>query len=197
MWKAKIQATPGNGTTKFTLYQVGKVLSYVDVIAGWKNDVEFRVFFNELLAGAPYVAFFWETPPVRQTTLAAPFEFVLVESKHLAGATADPKPFREHFGAVKPVVEFGNLGRDAYLVVPCPLDKLECYPHLAAFVRNAPRDQRDALWKCVDEAYERQLSAAPKHIWLSTAGLGVAWLHVRIDSSPKYYRYQPYRNAGQ
>ncbi len=28
--------------------------------------------------------------------------------------------------------------------------------------------------------------------WLSTAGHGVAWLHVRLDTRPKYYRYTPY-----
>ena len=29
--------------------------------------------------------------------------------------------------------------------------------------------------------------------WLSTAGMGVYWLHVRVDSRPKYYRYQGYK----
>ncbi len=32
-------------------------------------------------------------------------------------------------------------------------------------------------------------------IWLSTAGGGVAWLHVRLDSTPKYYGYAPYRDS--
>ena len=29
--------------------------------------------------------------------------------------------------------------------------------------------------------------------WLSTSGLGVYWLHVRLDSYPKYYTYRPYK----
>jgi hypothetical protein len=29
-------------------------------------------------------------------------------------------------------------------------------------------------------------------MWLSTSGLGVAWLHIRLDSTPKYYQHQPY-----
>jgi len=33
----------------------------------------------------------------------------------------------------------------------------------------------------------------PVPTWLSTAGGGVAWLHVRLDTRPKYYRYNPYR----
>ena len=33
--------------------------------------------------------------------------------------------------------------------------------------------------------------------WVSTAGGGVAWLHVRLDSAPKYYTHRPYtRFAG-
>ena len=31
-------------------------------------------------------------------------------------------------------------------------------------------------------------------IWLSTAGMGVPWLHVRLDSRPKYYAFGPYRD---
>jgi hypothetical protein len=30
-------------------------------------------------------------------------------------------------------------------------------------------------------------------IWISTIELGVSWLHVRIDSTPKYYHYTPYK----
>ena len=32
-------------------------------------------------------------------------------------------------------------------------------------------------------------------VWLSTAGGGVAWLHVRLDDRPKYYSYAPYKNV--
>ena len=32
-----------------------------------------------------------------------------------------------------------------------------------------------------------------KPTWLSTAGMGVAWLHVRLDQRPKYYAHRPYR----
>ncbi len=189
-WKANAQATPERGTTRYTLQLGEKVLSFSEVISGWKTDAGFRAFFNELLARASYAAFFWETPPVKQATTAAPFEFVLVDSKHLAGVTANPAPFEAHFEAGNWVVEFGNLGGDAYLIVPCPSGRQEWYAHLAAFVRDAPPEQQHVLWQRVGEAYERQLSTVPK--WLSTAGLGVSWLHVRIDSRPKYYRYKPY-----
>lgn len=30
-------------------------------------------------------------------------------------------------------------------------------------------------------------------IWLSTSGLGVYWLHVRLDTRPKYYNHDEYK----
>ena len=39
----------------------------------------------------------------------------------------------------------------------------------------------------------RRLGTAP--VWLSTAGAGVSWLHVRLGDRPKYYGHAPYRQA--
>jgi hypothetical protein len=64
------------------------------------------------------------------------------------------------------------------------------YPHLARFVRRAPAAQQIELWSHLARALETRLS--PARLWVSTAGLGVDWLHVRLDSRPKYYRYAPY-----
>ena len=63
----------------------------------------------------------------------------------------------------------------------------------AAFVRHAPERQKHALWERVGEAVERRLG--PKPVWVSTAGAGVSWLHVRLDDRPKYYGYAPYRDG--
>ena len=32
-----------------------------------------------------------------------------------------------------------------------------------------------------------------QNVWLSTSGLGVVWVHVQLDSSPKYYQYASFR----
>ena len=109
-------------------------------------------------------------------------------------ATPDPISFATQFAAKKSaesVVVFPNLGNDALLVVPCPIAPAGAYGHLAAFVRKAPELQRHALWRAVGEALTERLGREP--IWLSTAGAGVAWLHVRLDARPKYYGYPPYK----
>jgi hypothetical protein len=64
---------------------------------------------------------------------------------------------------------------------------------LAAFIRRAPRTQVHDLWRVVGATMEGQLSAMP--VWLSTAGMGVSWLHIRLDSRPKYYGFRPYRRT--
>jgi len=35
--------------------------------------------------------------------------------------------------------------------------------------------------------------AGPRPPWVSTAGMGVPWLHARLDTRPKYFRHAPYR----
>jgi hypothetical protein len=168
--------------------------TFAEVVNGWRKDASFRVFFNALLAEVPFIAFRWETPPVTRSTLTRPFECVVLGSRGLA-RRADPGAYAEHFReADGPVVTFPNLGADAILVVPCPIAELSIYAHLADFARRAPEPQRDALWRAVGDAMNRRIGAKP--VWLSTAGAGVAWLHVRLDDRPKYYGYGPYRGAG-
>ena len=89
------------------------------------------------------------------------------------------------------VVSFPNLGGDATLVVPSPHGPPEAYVHLASFVHNAPEAQQHALLQVTADVVLSRLDTAP--LWLSTAGGGVAWLHVRLDSYPKYYAYRPYK----
>lgn len=166
-------------------------ISYAEILHRWQQDAEFRSWFIALLADSPFSAFRWETPPITSATANRPFEFVLLDSPELA-INPDAKAFAQHFSAANAdgVVEFPNLGKDAILVVPCPNGLLSDYGHLAVFVRQAPEAQRHALWSLVGAAMQRRLGSKP--VWLSTAGAGVSWLHVRLDDRPKYFGYRPY-----
>ncbi|WP_339732064.1 hypothetical protein [uncultured Gimesia sp.] len=147
-----------------------------------------------MLADSPFSAFRWETPPISTATVNRPFEFVLIDSPGLAG-TPDEQTFAAHFRDVQEtgIVVFPNLRADATLVVPCPQVVATAYGHLASFVRDAPQSQNRELWKAVGAAMQQRISAKP--VWLSTAGAGVSWLHIRLDDRPKYYHYQPYRTV--
>jgi hypothetical protein len=179
-------------TLRFVIEREAKPVTFADVLRGWQTDAAFREWFNAILSDAPFRAFRWETPAVTSATATRPFEFVLLDDPGLA-RRPDPDAFAEHFRRARDatVIDFANLRGDAVLVVPCPVAAPTAYGHLAAFVRHAPAPQRDALWQRVGEAMSRQLGTKP--VWLSTAGAGVSWLHVRLDDRPKYYGYEPYR----
>ena len=192
MWLAHHDQLDHGRTIKTTIEAANTHMTYADVLQGWQQDAAFRTFFTALLAAAPFTAFRWETPPLTTTTATRSFEFVLLNAPALA-KRPDIDAFAEHFRVTEPngVVTFSNLGQDARLVVPCPGEPLAAYGHLAAFVRNAPTAQQHALWQLAGTTMQQQLNQQP--VWLSTAGAGVAWLHVRLDDRPKYYGYAPYR----
>jgi hypothetical protein len=179
-------------TVRGTLYGESP-LSVSDVLRLWRADAGFRSFFTESVRDSGFDAFFWETPPVTLSTLRRAFEFVVVDGASLGSLRPDPQPFSEHFSSrsVPSVLSFPNLSGDATLVVPAPVAAdYTCYTHLGSFLRSVPSQQVDLLWQTVGAAMQRRVSAAP--VWLSTAGMGVSWLHLRLDSRPKYYRHQPY-----
>ncbi|MEX2500300.1 MAG: hypothetical protein WD397_15640 [Wenzhouxiangellaceae bacterium] len=191
MWEWPHQHLDEN-TCRYYAATGTRLLSWGEVLALWTDDSAFSDAFGSVLAETPWAAFRWETPPLLQNGLDGPFEFVIVNSPELAGAP-DPSPFAAHFRRAgrRTIVTFANLGGDAELVVPCPRTDDAVYTHLAQFVRNAPRRQQRALWHEVGLAMERRVGDIP--VWLSTAGGGVAWLHVRLDDRPKYYAHAAYR----
>lgn len=167
-------------------------LKYSEAITLWQRDESFRDFFIQQLADCSFLAFRLETPPITSGTADRDFEFVLLQAGAL-DRPADPTAFAKHFesSSTGDVLAFPNLSGDAVMIVPRGIADDSAYPHLAAFLHNGPAKQVHELWKVVGRAMEERLSDKP--VWLSTAGMGVAWLHVRLDSRPKYYGHQPYR----
>jgi hypothetical protein len=193
MWIARNEKLAGRSGIRFSLDSSSGAVTVAEVIQGWRDDADFRTWFNSLLANTPFEAFRWETPSVTTETLSQPFECVVLDSPGL-DRTVDAEAFAEHFhGSAATVVSFTNLSGDAVLVVPSPVAEPSAYGHLASFVRRAPESQQQELWKSVGEAMTQRIGAKP--VWLSTAGAGVSWLHVRLDNRPKYYGHGPYRVA--
>jgi hypothetical protein len=193
-YTTSIESAAQGRVRKITFDQDGERLSFGDTLALLRDSQNFRQELTVALAEAPYRAFHWEAPPVTRDTLQQDFECVLVDSPDLTD-DADPRAFAGHFDDSGPdddVIVFPNLGDDALLVVPMPKRRDNLYAHLASFLRGAETAQVDALWQCVSDAMRDRLGTEP--VWLNTAGGGVSWLHVRLDSRPKYYRYAAYRH---
>lgn len=190
MWQVdRLDLDPGTQTWR-GLAQAGQGLSFGEVCNAWRTQRAFRDFWIANLRESRFESFCWECPPVCHRNRSRPFECVFVSSPSLARMTPDREAFREHFRPGCPTATFDNLGGDAVLVAPCPLEPDIDYGHLAQFVRDAPDAQQHALWQSVGDALQARMGSRP--VWLSTAGHGVAWLHVRLDSAPKYYRHAAY-----
>ena len=71
------------------------------------------------------------------------------------------------------------------------------YSDFASFVRGAPPNQQLSLWGEVGKQVQHRLtmSAPDSPLWLSTEGSGVPWLHIRLDSRPKYTKHASYRRV--
>ena len=197
-----------------------RTLSFGDMITLFSEpSSEIHAFFNSILRqhfDGNSEAYFFECPAVTLSNIHRDFEFVLILSEALGKSEADCKAFEDHLmkeKTVDGVVSFLNIGGDASLVVPCPthlsnfvprrgskpkigMEELRRYAHLAAFQRDAPVSQVKALWQKVFGELliklQTQYNSEELKIWLSTSGLGVPWLHVRLDTTPKYYNWEPY-----
>jgi hypothetical protein len=192
MW----QTIDHNRITRYTLTRDAATLSFSDVLNLLQSDSDFRNYFTQLLADSPFDAYRWETPALTTSNAVQAFQFVLLNSPGFCARKTDQTTYNRYFTADYTdfgVVSFANLGGDATLVVPSPRTTIEAYGHLAAFIRQAPKPQVDAFWRIVSNSVKAGIGRSP--LWLSTAGGGVAWLHVRIDSRPKYYGYSPYKTA--
>ncbi|RHZ35930.1 DUF6940 family protein [endosymbiont GvMRE of Glomus versiforme] len=174
-------------------------LTYAEFIQLLSNkDKEFIKEFDSQLRQVPTelssrsTAYFWECVPVSEDTTNREFEFVVVKAEVLDNITCDYSSFVEHFNRSQDnhVVSFPSLSGDT-LIVPIPIND---YKNLKEFNNNASLEQKEHFWQKVGEKMKESLlnaNGAPR--WLSTSGLGVSYLHVRIDSRPKYYSFDEYR----
>ena len=171
-----------------------------------------------IIRDSPFQAVFFETKGCHAANWQTKqFEFVLVDAPHLrsfAESSPDPQAFAEHMSdSCCETLEgcaFPNVGGDAQLIVPCAAvshhhdmlntntmeeqPALVTYSHLAAFCRQAPTHQVSRVWQLAAQEYQHRVMSTSKSVWLSTSGMGIAWLHFRLDSRPKYYQYKPFQN---
>lgn len=167
-------------------------LRWSQLARGLVDDPALRATLTDTLRAADAEAVFWECVPWPLDD-DPPFELVLVDAPPLVGLRPDAEAFAEHFDDEADVATFSNLGGDAQLVVPAPRAPIDVYPHLVAFVRGAPPAQVDATWVALGHAIARWRAAGEHPLYVSTSGLGVSWVHLRLDRRPKYFTHAPYR----
>ncbi|CAM9944397.1 unnamed protein product [Scytosiphon promiscuus] len=200
----------GGGGSSVAAEAAWRTLTFEEVVSLWRHSRPFTEMFADSMKAVPFEAVFWESAPVTRTTMNKPYEYVIVNAPRLAEVSADGSPFAEYIdgATTDDVVSFRNLRKDACLVVPRqgkdqrhPQQQQQQdsaaganYAHLAEFVRTGPREQVMDFFAAVGAALDNEVASRTDEapVWLSTSGLGVYWLHVRLDSTPKYYTYSPY-----
>ena len=125
----------------------------------------------------------------------------MTKSEELNNITLDSGPFAKHLDDIVIagtwVGSFPNKGKDAVLIIPSAKKDYKKniidYKNISQFTKNASQEQKQKFWQEVANRLSRELekNEAPK--WLSTHGLGVPYLHVRIDNRPKYYHFEEYK----
>lgn len=172
-----------------------------------ENQIFLKVFCQALNnATEELSAYFWECAPVSSKSFNKKFEFVVIKSEALDKTTQDYSSFAEHLAKLDAYgdsfVSFANKNRDAVLVIPALMTRkwesggkteMFDYKNISQFTKNAPLKEQQKFWQAVASKLSQELekSKAPK--WLSTHGTGVPYLHVRIDSVPKYYHFEEYK----
>ena len=196
MWESDSHS-PRDGTTRVCVLQDGEAISYAAAVNLLGGSEDFRTWFVDVLASAPYSSYFWETPPITGNTIDRDFEYVLVDGPMLAAQSPDTRAFAEYFrdtDGAGSIAVIPNLGGDAIMIVPQILGPASAYTDLATFLRHGPDDQKHELLRALASAINERIGQRP--VWVSTSGLGVAWLHLRLDSRPKYYQYRPFTEFG-
>jgi len=174
-------------------------MTYGEFLDGLQKKENVLKEFIDILKNSEFQTYFFETPKVTRDTLKkTSFEFVLARAQALESVTAEESAFQEYFGLCdkeRKVTNFENLGRDAMMVVPCPVNQdKQIYSSIAPFMREGPMDQVEEFWKTSARVMKEQVKKKSNKnpTWMSTSGLGVYWLHLRLDSRPKYYTFNPY-----
>jgi hypothetical protein len=191
-FEASAESDNARSFLKYRIRRDAYFLSFSDVFQLWEQDTYFVDFYISVFEQSGYYGYIWETPAISTKSLDDTFEFVIHALPKSSGLP-DHGTYAGYFDtetAPDGIVSFQNLGGDALLIVPSPYRPTADYSGLAEFFREAPLGQQRRLWCELGRHAKSRLSDRP--VWLSVSGGGIQWLHLRIDSTPKYYRYGPY-----
>lgn len=130
--------------------------------------------------------FLWRTSVINNKINKKYKEEFLEDIRLESHTRQDLLTYKEHFKKNnKYAIAFPNLSKDTMLVVPQPR-KGKQFTNLYYFMKNASIVQQKELWKLVVKQIRKMLEKH-ENIWVSSQGLGVDYIHIRICSFPKYY----------
>lgn len=160
---------------------------------------------TEIMETVEFDQVYFECPAMSHATSKEnQFEFVLIDAPEIVkfvnsrAGQRSMDSFRDIFaGNTRGMaLSFMNISKESWLVAPRkdPEREQRTYTHLKPFAEGANENEIVALWgELCRKLNELMEEDKQRSYYLSTNGLSVAWLHIRIDETPKYYNYQKYR----
>jgi hypothetical protein len=101
-----------------------------------------------------------------------------------------------------PYAHLANFVRQAPAFQVTGLWRMAASAYLDALVPNKHKNDEDSISNTERsrnnkfmpnlKKHKNTSSSAAKPVWFSTSGMGVAWLHFRLDQRPKYYTYRAF-----
>lgn len=183
-----------------------KIVTFDDFLEKIVIDDEFRDDFLGILKnGTDFNNYRIEFPATSQQTYgetANPFEFILMKSDASNQNNRQlTKPSDCNSETIENInVRIKDEQFDSTLVFPCPQsinDKK--YAQLATFVHNSPEKAILVFEEAADQLLENlqneEMSQAKWYLSSAvTSGDKIKnWIHFRVDPSPKFYQYKPYK----
>jgi hypothetical protein len=155
---------------------------------------QFRQTIIDLFANYDCDSVYWEFPPYYANAQHLNAEFTFVNTKGFGKANINA--FVEYFDkSINEIVVFPNISKDALLISVSDNKNNEYDSHIMNFMKYHPSvETKHNLLKTIGENMLCHTNNAGP-IWLSTSGKGVQWLHVRISTTPKYYKCVAYTQS--
>lgn len=152
------------------------------------KDIHFMSLFIDSFHRTKFKTFFWECSPVSASN-AQSDAFVYVILRTSIPLTQDFTAFQEHHPPTsrREIISFDSKSGGTILVVPTPSYQRNQrqMSSLGPYLRD-PQNTPIRLFQHVAKIILHTLATTKNMIWLNTHGLGVPWLHIRIDFFPKY-----------
>jgi len=169
-----------------------------------ESDEDFlKDFISILKNGTDFDEYNFECPPTSRKTYednSNPFEFILMKSEGPKNDEVPTKPAecKNEIGVLKERIQ--GQEENSTLVFPCPETTLASatkYAHLSAFVQGDQEKAMEVFQETTDELYKNIDRGDTAKWYLSSRSFSsdkiTNWVHLRIDPSPKYYQYNPYK----
>lgn len=148
-----------------------------------KKNKQFRTELTLAILDTKFDRVFFEMKPL----LRGVEDTFIVAVVNAAGKLTDQADLDAFPGKLtKAVNTFPGLDSALTLVAPGKPPTGETYAHLMQFLLNAPPPVIDIFWHTVASHIPGLLSLHGK-VYVSTHGKGVAWLHMRLEPTPKHY----------